>query len=190
MAHMNDCCKSATAADVSEPARVSSPHVSKGHAGTGRRGLAMRTVVDQTDRDFNPYWPLLTCGLLTRYAISSAAVTRPNIPAATAHAQGAESRPNEYSTHPKQSLIPQKSPAGAGLHSSNYPLSIFHYPLPSLRLGSRFPARHVLEHLGGEDVHFYAHGVEFEGSDLLVDLGREDVNSGGELALLLDEVLG
>lgn len=57
-------------------------------------------------------------------------------------------------------------------------------------LRSCFPARHILEHFGGENVHFYAHGVKFEGSDLLVDFLRKDVDAGCKRALVLDKVFG
>lgn len=50
---------------------------------------------------------------------------------------------------------------------------------PRSKLGSGFPARHVFEHLRRKNVHLDAHGVELEGSDLLVDFLRQDVDAGG-----------
>src|SRR5580765_2618925 len=59
-----------------------------------------------------------------------------------------------------------------------------------LQLGTGFPARHILKHLGREFVDGNTHRAELQAGDLLVDYSRKDVNTRGQLAFLFDEILG
>ena len=57
-------------------------------------------------------------------------------------------------------------------------------------LGTCFPARHIFEHFGCEFVDRYSHCSELKAGDLLVDLGRQNVDAGGKLAFFFDEIFG
>src|SRR5712691_6347178 len=59
--------------------------------------------------------------------------------------------------------------------------------MPSLR--SRFPARKVFELLGSERVDRKSQSAQLKTRNFLIDLRRQQMNAGSELAFVLDQIL-